>query len=74
MKQQDNTQKIVITLDAGGTNFVFGAMCDGKPIGQSLTLIHFQILVQNLCCIQISVVSLTACHTEFASHTATGLR
>ena len=38
MKQQDNSQKIVITLDAGGTNFVFGAMCDGKPIGQSLTL------------------------------------
>ncbi|MBO5901488.1 MAG: ROK family protein [Alistipes sp.] len=38
MKQQDNSQKIVVTLDAGGTNFVFGAMCDGKPIGQSLTL------------------------------------
>ena len=38
MKQQDNSQKIVVTLDAGGTNFVFGAMCDGKPIGDSLTL------------------------------------
>lgn len=38
MKQQYNSQKIVVTLDAGGTNFVFGAMCDGKPIGQSLTL------------------------------------
>lgn len=38
MKQQDNSQKIVVTLDAGGTNFVFGAMCDGKPIDQSLTL------------------------------------
>ena len=38
MKQQDNSQKIVVTLDAGGTNFVFGAMCNGKPIGESLTL------------------------------------
>ncbi len=38
MKQQDNSQKIVVTLDAGGTNFVFGAMCDGKPVCQSLTL------------------------------------
>lgn len=38
MKQQDNSQKIVVTLDAGGTNFVFGAMCNGKPIGDSLTL------------------------------------
>ena len=38
MKQQDNPQKIVVTLDAGGTNFVFGAMCNGKPIGESLTL------------------------------------
>ena len=38
MKQQDNSQKIVVTLDAGGTNFVFGAMCDGNPIGESLTL------------------------------------
>lgn len=38
MKQLTNSEKIVVTLDAGGTNFVFGAMCDGKPIGQSLTL------------------------------------
>ena len=38
MKQQTNNRKIVVTLDAGGTNFVFGAMCDGEPIGQSLTL------------------------------------
>lgn len=29
---------IVVTLDAGGTNFVFTAMADGKPVGQSLTL------------------------------------
>ena len=38
MKQLTNSKKIVVTLDAGGTNFVFGAMCNGKPIGQSLTL------------------------------------
>jgi len=38
MKQLTNSEKIVVTLDAGGTNFVFGAMCNGKPIGQSLTL------------------------------------
>ncbi|MBR2428896.1 MAG: ROK family protein [Alistipes sp.] len=29
---------IVVTLDAGGTNFVFTAMADGKPIGETLTL------------------------------------
>ena len=29
---------IVVTLDAGGTNFVFAAMTDGKVIGQPLTL------------------------------------
>ena len=29
---------IVVTLDAGGTNFVFAAMADGKVIGQPLTL------------------------------------
>lgn len=28
---------IVVTLDAGGTNFVFAAMTDGKVIGQPLT-------------------------------------
>lgn len=38
MKQQTNNRRIVVTLDAGGTNFVFGAMCDGKPFGESLTL------------------------------------
>lgn len=38
MIQQENISPIVITLDAGGTNFVFGAMCDGKPVGQSITL------------------------------------
>ena len=38
MEKITNNRKIVVTLDAGGTNFVFGAMCDGKPIGQSLTL------------------------------------
>ena len=38
MTQLTNSEKIVVTLDAGGTNFVFGAMCNGKPIGQSLTL------------------------------------
>ena len=38
MKQDTNNRRIVVTLDAGGTNFVFGAMCDGKPIGNSLTL------------------------------------
>ena len=29
---------IVVTLDAGGTNFVFAAMTDGKVIGETLTL------------------------------------
>ena len=38
MKQQNENKKIVVTLDAGGTNFVFGAICDGRPIGDSLTL------------------------------------
>ena len=38
MEKITNNRKIVVTLDAGGTNFVFGAMCDGKPIGESLTL------------------------------------
>ena len=32
------SKPIVVTLDAGGTNFVFAAICDGKPIGKSLTL------------------------------------
>ncbi|MEE0863731.1 MAG: ROK family protein [Alistipes sp.] len=38
MKQQNENKKIVVTLDAGGTNFVFGAICDGRPIGETLTL------------------------------------
>jgi predicted NBD/HSP70 family sugar kinase len=38
MKQNNETQPIVVTLDAGGTNFVFAAMQDGRFIGQSLTL------------------------------------
>lgn len=29
---------IILTLDAGGTNFVFSAMCDGKAIGTSVRL------------------------------------
>lgn len=38
MKQQNENKKIVVTLDAGGTNFVFGAICDGRPIGETLIL------------------------------------
>lgn len=36
--KQNNNSPIVITLDAGGTNFVFGAMCEGKHIASPLTL------------------------------------
>lgn len=36
--RNSNTNSIVATLDAGGTNFVFGAMREGKPIGKSITL------------------------------------
>lgn len=36
--RNDTSNKVVATLDAGGTNFVFGAMLDGKPIGDTLTL------------------------------------
>ena len=32
------SKPIVVTLDAGGTNFVFAAICDGQPIGKNLTL------------------------------------
>ena len=32
------SKPIVVTLDAGGTNFAFAAICDGKPIGKSITL------------------------------------
>lgn len=38
MKQNNNGEPIVVTLDAGGTNFVFGAMKGGKPCVESLTL------------------------------------
>ena len=33
-----NNSPIVITLDAGGTNFVFGAMRDGKSVVNSITM------------------------------------
>ncbi|MBQ2365440.1 MAG: ROK family protein [Alistipes sp.] len=38
MNQQTANNPIVVTLDAGGTNFVFAAICDGKPVGKQLTL------------------------------------
>lgn len=38
MKQNNNIEPIVVTLDAGGTNFVFGAMKGGKPCAESITL------------------------------------
>ena len=38
MKQSNNIEPIVVTLDAGGTNFVFGAMKGNKPCAESLTL------------------------------------
>ena len=38
MIQQNDIKPIVVTLDAGGTNFVFGAMQDGKPCAESITL------------------------------------
>ncbi len=38
MKQHNSISPIAVTLDAGGTNFVFGAMRDGKPYGEQLTL------------------------------------
>jgi predicted NBD/HSP70 family sugar kinase len=38
MNQQTTNNPIVVTLDAGGTNFVFAAICDGKPVGKQLTL------------------------------------
>ncbi len=37
METLKTSQQIVVTLDAGGTNFVFGAMADGRPIGQNIT-------------------------------------
>ena len=38
MKPLNNTQPIVVTLDAGGTNFVFNAMQDGKACTESITM------------------------------------
>lgn len=38
MKQNNDHKPTVVTLDAGGTNFVFGAMRDGKPITEPLTM------------------------------------
>ena len=36
--QIESDSRIVITLDAGGTNFRFGAMRGGKPIIQGVHL------------------------------------
>ena len=33
-----NDSRIVLTLDAGGTNLVFGAMKGGEYYGETLTL------------------------------------
>ena len=38
MKEQNITEPIVVTLDAGGTNFVFGAIAGGKPCVDSITM------------------------------------
>lgn len=38
MTQKHNTEPIVVTLDAGGTNFVFGAMQQGKSCTESITM------------------------------------
>ncbi|MBI4875596.1 MAG: ROK family protein [Acidobacteria bacterium] len=38
MRKHSNDQRIVLTLDAGGTNFVFSAMQANHPIVESLTL------------------------------------
>lgn len=38
MTQLHNTEPIVVTLDAGGTNFVFGAMQGGKACTESITM------------------------------------
>ena len=34
----ENDKRVVLTLDAGGTNFVFVAMQGGKKIGESVRL------------------------------------
>ena len=38
METFSKTQPIVVTLDAGGTNFVFAAMQNGKIVGERITL------------------------------------
>lgn len=38
MQTTNTTQPIVVTLDAGGTNFVFAAMQNGSMIGERITL------------------------------------
>ena len=38
MQTTNTTQPIVVTLDAGGTNFVFAAMQNGSIIGERITL------------------------------------
>ena len=35
---KENDKRVVMTLDAGGTNFVFGAMCDCKPLTAEIRL------------------------------------
>ena len=36
--EQKDTNPIILTLDAGGTNFVFSAMQDGKEIAEPMRL------------------------------------
>ena len=38
MQQYNNDNRIVMTLDAGGTNFVFSAMQANRPVVQSFAL------------------------------------
>jgi predicted NBD/HSP70 family sugar kinase len=38
MESMNTSQPIVVTLDAGGTNFVFNAMQGGKPCTESITM------------------------------------
>ena len=38
MELQNTSKPIVVTLDAGGTNFVFNAMQDGKACTESITM------------------------------------
>ena len=47
-----STSPIVLTLDAGGTNFVFSAMCEGRELVQPLSLPaagkHLETSLQNM--------------------------